>query len=72
MKEIKYYVSSSGEKTPINEVDTVHLINGFAKKCKMVYDAENRKEAMNAMVVLNDIFEELSLRMNDFINDMEE
>ena len=65
-KEIKYYVSSDGTKTPITNVEFTHLSNGLAKKYREIFNSLNKDEFSNKINEINDIKEEIHRRLNEF------
>lgn len=68
MEQIKYYTSSNGTKTPLSEVEFTHLSNGYAKKCRDIFNIVDKEQLENAIAELKDIEEELKKRINDFSN----
>lgn len=65
-KEIKYYTSSDGKKTPINQVETTHLTNALAKKYRDIFSTTNEDDFNNKLNEINDIKEEYYRRLNEF------
>ena len=65
-KEKKYYTSSDGTKMEMDKVHTEHLINGYAKKYKDIYNSTSRDEFFKRTQELKDIQEELYKRINVF------
>ena len=65
-KEIKYYISSDGTKTPIKNVEFTHLSNGLAKKYRDIFNSLNKDEFSNKINEINDIKEEIHRRLNEF------
>lgn len=70
-EEIKYYVSSKGEKTPIKDVEFTHLSNGLAKKYRDVFESKTKDEYFDKINEINDIKEEIYRRLNDFESKIE-
>lgn len=68
MDQIKYYTSSDGTKTPLKDIEFTHLSNGYAKKCRDIFNIIDKKQLENAIAELKDIEEELKRRINDFSN----
>ena len=68
MQEIKYYTSSNGTKTPLKDVEFTHLSNGYAKKCRDIFNISDKKQLEQAISELKDIEEEIKRRINDFGN----
>lgn len=68
MDQIKYYTSSDGTKTPLKDIEFTHLSNGYAKKCRDIFNITDKKQLENAIAELKDIEEELKRRINDFSN----
>lgn len=68
MEQIKYYTSSNGTKTPLSEVQFDHLSNGYAKKCRDIFNIADKEQLENAIAELKDIEEELKRRINEFSN----
>ena len=65
-KEIKYYVSSDGTKTPVTDAEVTHLSNGLAKKYRDIFNSINKDEFSNKINEINDIKEEIHRRLNEF------
>lgn len=65
-EEIKYYISSDGKKTPLNEVHTEHLINGLSKRYREVFSSVNKDDFVKRTNEINDMKEELYKRFNSF------
>lgn len=65
-KEIKYYTSSDGTRTPIKEVHSEHLINALGKRYKDLFTSENKEQLSAKLKEINDIKEEIYSRINDF------
>lgn len=70
-KEIKYYISSDGTKTPITNVEFTHLSNALAKKYRDIFNSMNKDEFSNKINEINDIKEEIHRRLNDFNEKLE-
>lgn len=68
MGQIKYYTSSDGTKTPLKDIEFTHLSNGYAKKCRDIFNIADKEQLENAIAELKDIEEELKRRINDFSN----
>lgn len=68
MEQIKYYTTSKGEKIPMEKVHFEHLSNGYAKKCKDIFNITDKEQLENAIAELKDIEEEIKRRINDFSN----
>lgn len=71
-KEIKYYISSDGTKTPIKNVEFTHLSNGLAKKYRDIFNSLNKDEFSNKINEINDIKEEIHRRLNEFHDTLED
>lgn len=70
--EEKYYTSSDGTKTLLKDVHSEHLINGFAKKIKNVFESQTKDEFVNKMTEINNIKEEIYKRINDFSSNLKD
>ena len=68
MDQIKYYTSSDGTKIPLKDIEFTHLSNGYAKKCRDIFNIIDKKQLENAIAELKDIEEELKRRINNFSN----
>ena len=68
MEQIKYYTTSKGEKIPMQKVHFEHLSNGYAKKCRDIFNIADKEQLENAISELKDIEEEIKKRINDFSN----
>lgn len=68
MDNKKFYIRSNGEKIPIEQVQFDHLSNGYAKKCREIFNIADKEQLENAIAELKDIEEELKRRINDFSN----
>lgn len=68
MEQIKYYTSSDGTKTPLNEIEFTHLTNGYAKKCRTIFEYTNKEQLENAIKEIKDIEEEIKRRINEYGN----
>ena len=66
MEEIKYYISSNGTKTPLSEIEFTHLTNGYAKKCRDIFNYTDKEQLENAIKELKDIEEEIKKRISDY------
>lgn len=66
MEAKKYYTSSDGTKTPLEDVEFTHLSNGLAKKYRDIFGAKDRKEFSMKLEEINDIKEEIHRRINTF------
>lgn len=64
--EEKYYVSSSGERIKLSEMEYTHLSNALAKKLREVFNAIDDEDYNNKINEINDIKEEMYRRINDF------
>lgn len=64
--EEKYYVSSSGERIKLKEMNYEHLSNALAKKLREVFNAIDDEDYNNKINEINDIKEEMYRRINDF------
>lgn len=66
-KEIKkYYTSSDGKKTPIEEVEFTHLSNGLAKRYRDIFNSTNKDEFSHRLQEIDDIKQEIHRRINTF------
>lgn len=65
-KEIKYYTRSNGEKIPMKDVHTEHLINSLSKQYKEIFESENKDDFSDRLKKINDVKEEVYKRINDF------
>lgn len=65
-KEKKFYVSSDGTKTPIENVEFTHLSNGLAKRYREIFNSTNKDEFSKKLQEINDIKEEMHKRINTF------
>lgn len=65
-KEVKYYISSDGTQTPIEEVEFTHLSNGLAKKYRDIFTSTNKDDFSKKLKEINDIKEEIYKRINEF------
>lgn len=70
-KEIKYYTSSDGKKTPMNEVHTEHLINSLSKKYREIFSSDSKDNLSSKIKEINGIKEEIYKRINDFNETLE-
>lgn len=68
MDNKKFYIRSNGEKIPIEQVQFDHLSNGYAKKCRDIFNIADKEQLEKAIAELKDIEEELKKRINDFSN----
>lgn len=68
MEEIKYYTSSDGTKTPLNEINFTHLTNGYAKKCRDIFNYTDKEQIKNAIQELKDIEDEIKRRISNYSN----
>lgn len=68
MDNKKFYIRSNGEKIPIEQVQFDHLSNGYAKKCRDIFNIADKEQLENAIAELKDIEEEIKRRINDFSN----
>lgn len=68
----KYYISSSGEKKKLKEMNTEYVINALSKKYREVFDSKNKSEFANKTNELNDLKEELYSRFNNFNEKLED
>lgn len=68
MDQIKYYTSSNGTKTPLSEVEFTHLTNGYAKKCRDIFNYTDKEQIENAIQELKDIEEEIKRRISNYSN----
>ena len=68
MDNKKFYIRSNGEKIPIEQVQFDHLSNGYAKKCRDIFNIADKEQLENAIAELKDIEEEIKKRINDFSN----
>lgn len=68
MQETKYYIRSNGEKIPMEQVHFEHLSNGYAKKCRTIFEYSNKEQLENAISELKDIEEEIKKRINEYGN----
>ena len=64
--EIKYYTRENGEKIPMKDVHTEHLINGLSKRYKDIFSSQNKDDFGTKLKEINDIKEEVYKRINDF------
>lgn len=66
MENKKYYISSDGTKTPIQDVEFTHLSNGLAKKYRDIFTTANKDEFAEKVKEINDIKEEIHRRINEY------
>lgn len=66
------YISSSGEQTPIKQVETTHLINSLAKDYREIYNCKNKDEFSARLKEIDKKKNEIYRRMNDFNEKMGE
>ena len=69
-KETKYYVRSNGEKIPMKDVEFTHLSNGLAKKYRDLFESNNKEEFSTKLKELNDIKDEIHLRINKYYEEL--
>lgn len=69
-KETKYYVRSNGEKIPMKDVEFTHLSNGLAKKYRDLFESSNKEEFSTKLKELNDIKDEIHLRINKYYEEL--
>lgn len=65
-KDKKYYISSDGTKTPIEDVEFTHLSNGLAKRYREIFNSTNKDQFSQKLKEINDIKEEMHKRINKF------
>lgn len=71
MKEKKYYVSSDGTKTLMKDVEFTHLSNGLAKRYRDIFKSISKDEFSTKLQEINDIKEEIYIRLNEFYDKLE-
>ncbi len=69
-KETKYYVRSNGEKIPMKDVEFTHLSNGLAKKYRDLFESSSKEEFSTKLKELNDIKDEIHLRINKYYEEL--
>lgn len=62
----KYYTSSDGKKTPMEEVEFTHLSNGLAKRYRDIFNVTNKNEFSQKLQEIDDIKQEIHKRINTF------
>ena len=72
MNEDKYYTSSDGTKTLMKDVESTHLINGFSKKIRTIFEVTSIDEYYEKLNEINDIKEEIYKRLNTFSETLKE
>ena len=65
-KKQKYYTSSDGTKTLMQDVEFTHLTRGLAKKYQDIFTSTNKNEFSKRLEEINDIKEEVHRRINTF------
>lgn len=71
MLEEKYYTSSDGTRTLLKDVESTHLINGFSKKVRTIFEVTSIDEYYQKLNEINDIKEEIYKRLNVFSETLE-
>lgn len=64
-----YYESSDGKLTPIDQVDTTHLINSLAKQHRDIYNSQTKDEFDKYYRKMAMIDNELTKRLGNFIKE---
>ena len=62
----KYYVSSNGDILRIKDMDSVYLVNAYAKKHRELYNCKTKKEFSEVKETMNNLQEEIETRLNGF------
>lgn len=71
-KDIVYYTSSDGTKTPIKDVEFTHLSNGLSKRYRELFESGNKDEVSKKLEEIDKIKNEIYRRINDFTETMKE
>lgn len=67
--KIKYYRSSTGELTPMKDMEFTHLSNALSKRYREVFETLDEEQFNNKINEINDIKEEMYSRINKFHDD---
>lgn len=68
----KYYVSSEGKVLKIKDMDTVHIVNSYAKKIRELYGCKNKKQFNEIRITLNNLNEEINNRLDKCVDLLED
>jgi len=63
----EYYISSSGEKKKISEMNTEYILNAMGKKMREIFNSTTYEEYTQMLNEINALKEEYYKRLNQFV-----
>lgn len=67
--EEKFYTRTNGEKIPMSQVNTEHLLNALSKTHREIYETNTKEQFDYYINKIIDIDEELTKRLKKYSND---